>query len=76
MSLRVRDDEARSFMGKLHKPGKTAPDGAGMPPATEGHPADRRQRAELFESTEHLQEFFQACDALAGPRLNRSGKST
>ena len=38
-----------------------------MPPAPERHPADRRLRAEPFESTEHLREFFQACDALPGP---------
>lgn len=28
---------------------------------------EERQRAEPFESPAHLQEFFQACDALAGP---------
>lgn len=69
MSLSVRDEAARPSRSKLHNPGKTAPDAAGMPPALEGHPADRRQRAEPFESPEHLQEFFQACDALSGPEV-------
>ena len=54
-------------MSKLHKPGNTMPDGARMPPAPKGHPADRRQHAAPFESAKHLQEFFQACDALEGP---------
>lgn len=45
-----------------------------MPPAPEGHPADRRQRAEPFESAEHLQEFFQACDALEGPEAEPEWK--
>lgn len=67
MSLRARDEEARPFMGKLHKPGKMAPEGARIPPALELHPADRRQGAEPFESPAHLQEFFKACDALEGP---------
>ena len=38
-----------------------------MPNAPERHPVNRQQRAEPFESTEHLREFFQACDALPGP---------
>lgn len=54
-------------MKKFYKRAKKASDGARMPPAPEGHPADRRRRAEPFESTEHLREFFRACDALAGP---------
>ena len=54
-------------MKKSYQRAKMASDGARMPPAPEGHPADRRQRAEPFESTEHLREFFQACDALPGP---------
>ena len=54
-------------MKKSYKPGKIAPGGARVPPVPEEHPADRRQRAEPFESTEHLREFFQACDALPGP---------
>ena len=53
-------------MKKFYKSGKMELDGARMPPVLEGHPADRRQRAEPFESTGHLQEFFQACDALEG----------
>lgn len=61
------DEAARPSRSKLHNPGKMVPNAAGMPPAPEGHPADRRQRAEPFESTEHLREFFQACDALPGP---------
>ena len=54
-------------MKKSYKPGKMAPGGARIQAAPEGHPADRRRRAEPFESTEHLQEFFQACAALPGP---------
>ena len=63
----MRDEAAEPAMKKFYKPGKMERDGARMPPALERYPADRRQRAEPFESTEHLQEFFQACDALAGP---------